>query len=56
MNKDDNKNIIETFNRSELMMLSHLALENVNIYRENSDCIDLLRKIRRIIKQHTEAQ
>ena len=47
---------METFDREELVMLYKLALQHVNIYRQNSDCIDLMNKIQRIIRQYDGVQ
>jgi hypothetical protein len=42
------------FTKEELIMLKHLALQNVNIFRQNSDCIELLSKIKELIENYCD--
>jgi hypothetical protein len=42
------------FTKDELIMLKRLALQNVNQFRENSDCIDLMSKIQSMIDNYCE--
>lgn len=42
------------FTKDELIMLKRLALQHVNQFRENSDCIDLMSKIQSLIDNYCE--
>lgn len=40
------------FTKDELIMLKRLTLQHVNQFRQNSDCIDLMRKIQSLIDNY----
>lgn len=40
------------FTKEELVMLNRLALQNVNQFRENSDCIALKEKIQSLLDNY----
>lgn len=42
------------FSKDELIKLKRLALHNVNMFRQNSDCIELMGKIQSIIDNYCE--
>jgi hypothetical protein len=42
------------FTKEELVMLKRLTLQHVNQFRENSDCIELMRKIQSMIDNYQE--
>ena len=42
------------FTKEELIMLKRLALQHVNQFRQNSDCIELMSKIQSMIDGYCE--
>ena len=44
------------FTKEELIMLKRLALQHVNQFRENSDCIELMTKIQSMIDNYCEPE
>ena len=48
------KNIMNDFTKDELIMIKRLTLQHVNQFRENSDCIDLMRKIQSLIDNYCD--
>ncbi len=42
------------FTKDELVILKRLALQHVNQFRENSDCIDLMTKLKSLIDNYCE--
>lgn len=44
------------FTKEELVTLKRLTLQNVNQFRENSDCIELMKKIQCMIDNYFEKQ
>jgi len=42
------------FTKDELVMLKRLTLHHVNQFRENSDCIKLMSKLRNLIDNYCE--
>ncbi len=44
------------FTKEELVMLKRLLLQHVNIFRQNSDCIELMGKVQSMIEKYCEHQ
>lgn len=44
------------FTKEELVMLKRLALQHVNQFRQNSDCIELFNKIQSIIDNYCDLE
>lgn len=44
------------FTKEELIMLQRLTLQHVNLFRQNSDCIELLRKLSIMIENYLEPE
>ena len=42
------------FTKDELVMLKRLALQHINLFRQNSDCIELFNKIQLMIDNYCE--
>lgn len=40
------------FTKDDLMLIAMLALQNINQYRQNSECIELLNKVRSMIDNY----
>lgn len=42
------------FSKEELVMLKRLTLQDVNQFRQNSDCIELMHKVKTMIDNYCE--
>ena len=47
-------NQMNEFDKNDLLMIYSLALQHVNQFRENSDCIELMGKTRTLIDAYCE--